>query len=228
MVNKHIGRLIVFEGIDGSGKATQAKLLLEFLAKEKIPTEFVSFPRYDSVWGKMIRRYLDGDFGKVDEVNPYLASVLYAGDRASAAPQVQKWLTDGKIVVCDRYVGSNMAHMGGKIKNLASPVGRQKLKIKFIEWLEKLEYQENKIPREDLVIFLSVPVLISQKLMDGRKLDIHEADVSYLKEVTEVYETLVQSRKNWVKIECVQNGSLFSPEVIHQKVLEVLKQRKVL
>ena len=216
------GELIVFEGADGSGKATQAKLLLEFLKREKNPAEFISFPRYEkSLWGQMVRRYLDGEFGKVSEVDPYLASTLYAGDRLSASAQIRKWLSKGKMVICDRYVGSNIAHMGAKFKVQSS-------KFKFIEWLEKLEYRENKVPKEDLVIFLSVPVDISQKLMKDRKLDIHEKDMGYLKRVIDVFEELVRTRRNWAMIECVQNDRLLSPAAIHQKVLEVLKQHNLL
>lgn len=216
------GKLIVFEGADGSGKATQARLLLQFLKDKQIPTEFISFPRYkESLWGRMVRRYLDGEFGEVGQVDPYLASVLYAGDRMSASTQIGKWLDEGKIVICDRYVGSNIAHQAAKIAS-------QSEKSKFVEWLEKLEYGENKIPKEDLVIFLSVPVEVSQKLISDRKLDIHEANVNYLKEVIGVYEELAQSRKNWVRVECVENGKLLSPAAIHQKVLGMLKQKKLI
>src|SRR3990167_11381683 len=227
------GKLIVFEGADGSGKATQAKLLLEYLKRERISAEFISFPRYEkSLWGKMVKRYLNGEFGKVDEVSPYLASVLYAGDRMSASAQIRKWLSEGKMVICDRYVGSNLAHMGAKFNpsSTESRRGRevQSSKFKFIEWLEKLEYGENKIPREDLVFFLDVSVEISQKLMDDRKLDIHERNVDYLKKVTQEYESLARERKNWLRVECLENGRLMSPEAIHQKVLETLKQRKIL
>ena len=213
------GKLIVFEGADGSGKATQAKLLLEFLKRERISAEFISFPRYEkSLWGKMVKRYLNGEFGKVDEVSPYLASVLYAGDRMSASAQIRKWLSEGKMVICDRYVGSNIAHMTAKLQTSSS-------KLQFIKWLEEFEYGENKIPKEDLVIFLSVPVEVSQKLMDDRKLDIHERDASYLKRVVKEYESLARERKNWVRVECLENGRLMTPEVIHKRVLEVLKQK---
>ena len=216
------GKLIVFEGIDGSGKATQAKLFFEFFKDKKIPAEQISFPRYEkSLWGEMVRRYLDGEFGKVDEVSPYLASVLYAGDRMSASAQIRKWLSKGKMVICDRYVGSNIAHMTAKLQTSSS-------KLQFIKWLEEFEYGENKIPKEDLVIFLSVPVEVSQKLMDDRKLDIHERDASYLKRVVKEYESLARERKNWVKVECVENGKLLLPETIHQKVLEVLGRGRIL
>ncbi|KKS04956.1 dTMP kinase [Candidatus Curtissbacteria bacterium RIFCSPLOWO2_02_41_11] len=216
------GKLIVFEGADGSGKATQSKLLLNYLGKKQIPVEFISFPRYkSSLWGELVRRYLSGEFGKVDEVSPYLASVLYAGDRMGASPQIKKWLNAGKMVICDRYVGSNIAHQVAKLQT-------PNAKLQFIKWLEDLEYGENKIPKEDLVIFLSVPVEVSQKLMDDRRKDIHERDADYLRVVAKEYESLARERKNWVKINCVVNGKLLLPAAIHQKVLEVLKGKYIL
>lgn len=211
--------MIVFEGADGAGKATQAKLLLEFFKKSKIPASYISFPRYeDSLWGQMIRRYLRGDFGQVGEVDSYLASMLYAGDRLSAADQIKKWLSDGKVVVCNRYVGSNLAHMGAKIRS-------QSEKSKFIKWLEELEYGENGIPRENLVIFLSVPVDVSRNLIKNRRLDIHEKDLGYLEKVIQVYKELAKDRKNWQQIDCAGDGKISTPKEIHKKILEVLKQR---
>ena len=120
------GKLIVFEGPDGSGKTTQAKLLLNYFknppAGGKIPSAYISFPRYDKPWGKMVSKYLAGDFGKLSEVDPYFASMFYARDRADAAPMISGWIRDGKIVVCNRYVGSNIGHMGAKIKNQISKI----------------------------------------------------------------------------------------------------------
>lgn len=218
------GKLIVFEGADGAGKTTQAKLLLEFFKKNKIPVSYISFPRYkESLWGKMVARYLAGDFGNGDEVDPYLASMLYAGDRLSAADQIKKWLSDGKVVVCNRYVGSNLAHMGAKIKSAS-----WRIKIKYIKWLEKLEYEENKIPREDLVIFLHVPVDVSRNLIGDRKLDIHEKDLNYLEKVVQVYKELAESRKNWERIDCTASGKILRPEEIHKKVLEVLSKKGII
>lgn len=213
------GRLVVFEGADGSGKTTQSKLLLKNLAQRKIPSQYISFPRYeDSLWGGMVRRYLNGEFGNLDS---YLASVLYAGDRATAAPEIKKWIGAGKIIVCNRYIWSNAAHMGAKFKS-------QSERSKYINWLEQLEYGENGIPKEELVIFLSVPIAVSKKLMKNRNLDIHERDLDYQEKVIQVYGQLCLSRKNWVKVDCKRGGKISKPEEIHKKVLEILKSKKIL
>lgn len=227
--NNYPGLFIAFEGADGAGKTTQAKLLLKYLqnkqsfsANKRIPSVYISFPRYqDSLWGQMVARYLAGDFGRLDDVDPYLASMLYAGDRLTAAEQIKKWFDDGKVVVCNRYVGSNMAHMGAKIKDKG-------LRTKYINWLEKLEYKENKIPREDLVIFLHVPVDVSRKLIRGRKLDIHEKDLTYLQRVISAYDEIAKDRKSWVKVDCTVDGKILEPYEIHKKVLGVLKRKGIL
>src|SRR3972149_8893382 len=111
------GKFIVFEGADGTGKTSQAKLLFDFFKKNKKDVVFTSFPNYKSAWGKMVRRYLDGEFGDVGEVSPYLASMLYAGDRLLESERIRKWLKGGKTIICDRYMASNIAHQSAKIKD---------------------------------------------------------------------------------------------------------------
>lgn len=213
------GKFIVFEGPDGSGKTTQAKLLYDYLGKSKIPAAYISFPRYkDSAWGAMVRRYLDGDFGKLDS---YLASLLYAGDRFSASGDIRNWLDGGKIVVCDRYVASNIGHQAGKFKKLSE-------QNNFIKWLENLEYRENKIPREDLVIFLNLPVGTSLKLMSPRQsLDIHESDKAHQVAAYKVYSR-ISKRKYWIKLNNMEKGKLLSAGNVHKKVLALLKMKKII
>ncbi len=227
------GRLVVFEGIDGSGKTTQVLLLLKYLrnppAGGKIPFSHYSFPRYSEPWGKMIRRYLNGEFGNVNSVNPYLAAALYAGDRLMACPSINVDLKAGKIVVCDRYIGSNIAHQAAKVESPADAktlAGKQSRKSEFIEWVEKFEYKENKIPEEDLVILLSLPPAVSRKLMSKKKKDIHEKDKDYMAQVAKVFEQLAQDRKNWVRVDCVKGGKLQKPEEIHKEVLKILRTKK--
>lgn len=217
-----MGRLIVFEGTDGSGKTTQSKFLVSYLRSNNIPVKYISFPRYqDSLWGAMVGRFLNGDFGKLEDVDPYFASCLYAGDRASASKLMKKWLADGYTIVCNRYIGSNIGHMAAKLKK---PIERQK----YIDWLEDLEYGENGIPKEDLVILLQVPVTKTRKMMKGRKLDIHEKDQKYLEEVYRIYDDVAGRKTNWEIVDCAVAGRVLSPLDVHKKILEVLKRKEIL
>ena len=236
------GKLIVFEGIDGSGKTTICKLLINYLKDAKISFLHYSFPRYDKPWGKLVRRYLSGEFGDVGAVDPYLASVLYAGDRLDAAAKINDDLDAGKIVVCDRYIASNIAHQAAKLithhshqrrGSLASSSTRRSWPkaaslITFINWIEDFEYIRNKIPKEDLVIYFSIPVEVSQKLMIKKKKDIHERNKKYLENVWQIFEDLAKSKKYWEKINCVENGRLLMPGEVFGKVLNTLNRRKIL
>ena len=214
------GKFIVFEGADGTGKTTQAKLLFNYLKKNQKNTVFLSFPNYKSAWGEMIRRYLDGEFGDVNEVNPYLASMLYAGDRLLESERIKKWLGLGKLVVCDRYMASNIAHQVAKIKD-------QKLKIKYIKWLDGLEYNENKIPKPDLVILLTIPKNIAQKFMKRRIRDIHERNVAYQKKVAKAFFDLAGANKNWVVISNTKGGKLKKIDEVHKEIIDIVENKKI-
>ncbi|PIR04899.1 MAG: thymidylate kinase, partial [Candidatus Liptonbacteria bacterium CG11_big_fil_rev_8_21_14_0_20_35_14] len=146
------GKLIVIDGIDGSGKATQIKLLETRLKKEKIKVKTIDFPRYqDNFFGKLIGKYLSGIYGDFIKVAPRLASVLYAADRFESSQQIQNWLNLGFTVLADRYATANQIHQGGKISNL-------KERKDFLKWLDTMEYEIFKIPKPDLVIYLDLPL----------------------------------------------------------------------
>lgn len=218
------GKLIVIEGTDGSGKATQLGLLRDYLQKEKYSVETVDFPRYrESFHGRTIRRYLDGEFGEIDKANPYLVSLAYALDRATAKTEMRRFLREGYIVLANRYAPSNMAHQAAKLA--------EKDREKFIDWDWELEYKVNRIPKEDLVIFLYVPTRVTQELMKARggKLDIHERNLDFLTESEKMYLRLAKRFRNWVVVDCLdRNGLLRSREEIHQEVVNVLKKRKLI
>ena len=214
------GKFIVFEGADGTGKSTQAKLLVDYLKEKKKDAVFFSFPNYQSAWGKMVRRYLDGEFGDVNEVSPYLASMLYAGDRLLESERIKKWQNGGKTIICDRYMASNIAHQAAKIKD-------KKLKIKYIKWLEDLEYGENKIPKPDFSILLTIPQEIAQKFMRTRALDIHEKNVSYQKRVAKAFEDYAKQNKNWTVVSNTKAGKLKKIDDVHKEILEILKIKTV-
>ena len=154
------GKLIVIEGSDGSGKTTQLQLLKKYIDEKKIKTQTVDFPQYyDSFYGKFIARYLRGEFGDLATVNPYLISFPYALDRLTAAKKIYSWLKSGKIVLLNRYTPSNLAHQSSRLE--------KKEREEYLKWSLEFEYKENKLPPEDLVIFLYVPYKYAQKLMQN-------------------------------------------------------------
>lgn len=219
------GKLIVIDGSDSSGKATQTARLVAQLKKEGYKVATIDFPRYyDSFYGKMIARYLRGEFGPVDKVNPYFASLLYAGDRFLFRDKIKNWLNAGRIVIVDRYVSANMIHQTAKLK-------KEKEKNEFLKWLETLEFEINKIPRPDLVIYLYVPVKILLELKKRRKgkkylkkaKDIHETNVWYLKKVEEQALALARRFRDWKMINCVKAGQLLEIETIHREIFELVK-----
>ncbi len=230
--NSYGGKFIVIDGTDGSGKATQVKLLVNRLGAEGKNVKAIDFPRYyNNFFGKFIGDCLAGNYGNFLEVNPYIASVLYAADRFESENQIVKWLDEGNIVVADRYVSSNQIHQGAKIQDSK---GR---KI-FLDWLEKMEFGVFKIPKPDLVIYLDVPIAITQKLLKDKetsrkkrylngKKDLHENNSEHLEKAKRSALDLVQKFNNWVKIDCSKDGRMLSKKEIngsvHQAVEEFLK-----
>lgn len=217
------GKLIIFEGIDGSGKTTQLELLLKYLKSKTIPFETIDFPRYrDSFHGKIISRYLKGEFGDTDSVSPYLISLAYSLDRATAKREMNKWLKEGKLILANRYATSNMAHQAAKLPS--------KKRDDFLKWEYELEYKVNKIPKENLVLYLHLPVAVAQELLIKRGgLDSHERKVEFLTASQSMYKKLSNRYKHWVKVDCVdKNGILLPQENIHKKILTALRKNKIL
>jgi len=222
------GILIVIDGIDGSGKATQTNLLVEKLKQKGYDVEIADFPQYGQRSATLVEDYLNGKFGTAEEVGPYRASIFYACDRYAASSKIKKWLEQGKIIICNRYVSANKGHQTGKIEN-------NQEKDKFLEWLDNLEYNIFKIPKPDINILLYIPPEIGQKLVDnkghrdyvgGNKRDIHEADISHLKKASEAYKYIAE-KYNWLIINCVPNrtiGSLRTPENISNEVFDKIKR----
>lgn len=211
--------LIVFDGTDGSGKATQAKLLVERLRKEGRDVEYIDFPRYGQRSAAMAEDYLNGKFGTAEEVGAYRASVFYAIDRYAASFDIKKWLSEGRIVIANRYVSANMGHQAGKISDINE-------RDRFLEWLKDLEFGIFKIPVPDMVILLYAPPEIGQELV-GRKghreyvggtgKDMHESDINHLKQAAEAY-LYVARKYGWEIIDCASEGKMKSPNEIHEMV----------
>jgi len=220
------GKLIIIEGLDGSGKTVQTEFLVNRLKKGGFRVATFDFPQYyTNFFGKMVGRYLSGEFGASKQVSPYLSSILYALDRFETKEKIEKALKQGKIVVCNRYTTSNQTHQAGKIE---SP---KELK-KFLSWLEQMEYQIFKIPKPDLVLFLEVPYQIGQKLVDGKskraylkgaKRDIHERDKNHLQSAQKAAKK-VAKLYGWITIKCFKNKKILAKEVIAEKVWQTVRK----
>jgi len=217
------GLLIAIEGIDGSGKHTQAKLLEHSLAAQGLSVYATGFPQYDSWFGSMVGKFLNGDFGPLQDVDPHFSALLYAGDRFEAKPRIESVLKEGKIVLVDRYVASNLAH---QVARTAA-----EKRSEFLRWIEHLEYTIYGLPREDLILYLRVPPSQAQRLV-GQKSersytrashDIQEKNLRHLEDAAEMYDMLSRSRP-WATIQCydAQNGSLRLPEDIAAEVLSAV------
>ncbi len=216
------GRLIVFEGTDGSGKATQTALLCQTLAERGIPFRRLEFPRYREESSALIRLYLAGAFGsKPGDVNAYAASTFYSVDRyASYRQDWGPFYENGGLVIADRYTTSNAVHQTPKLP----PEQREQ----FLDWLFDFEYRLLGLPRPSRVVYLDVPTELSEQMMRRREqqthttADIHEQDEAYLRACRESAELIVR-RCGWEKISCAQNGALRPAEEIHREVLQRLE-----
>ena len=234
MKNLHKGKFIVFEGIDGSGKNTQTRLLLDHFRKEDSDVITYDFPQYGAKSAGLLEGYLNGKYGSADEVGPYRASIFYACDRYDASFKIREWLEQGKILVCDRYLASNIGHQGGKIQDKAE-------REKFIKWLYDLEYGIFGIPKPDITFILKTSPKFSRKLspqitdeekkkkrkayLGDKKRDIHEDDLTHLANSLNSYlEAAKEFPEDFRIIECIENEKLLSPEIIHQKVWQEIKR----
>jgi len=224
------GKLIVIDGIDGSGKATQVALLEKALKKDKVKVKTIDFPRYyDNFFGGLIGEYLSGKYGDFIQTDPRVASVLYAADRFESSKKIQKWIDDGFVVLADRYVSANQIHQGGKIEKTSE-------RKKFLEWLDKMEYEVFGIPRPDLVIYLDVPFEVSKewlkkkvtqrskKYLKGKK-DVAEDNLLHLQASRNSALYLEKNNKNWEKVTCCKGMVCMLPEEVHKQVLDLVKNK---
>jgi dTMP kinase len=218
------GRLIAIEGIDGSGKRTQLDLLGNQLIAGGNRVYATGFPQYDSWFGKMVGQFLNGELGALEAVDPHFTALLYAGDRFEAKPKIEAALNDGKIVLVDRYIGSNLAHQTAR-----APADER---AEFRRWIEHLEYGIYDLPREDLILYLRVPAAEAQKLVAQKsqrsyteaKQDLLEASLRHLQDAAAIYDQLARSAP-WVTIECFDaaTGAMRPVKEIAQAVLAVVE-----
>ncbi len=220
---------IVLEGLDGAGKSTQFKLLRDMFAQKGIECEYLHFPRFDApLYGDLIARFLRGDLGSLESVDPYLVALLYAGDRADAAKLINGWLGEGKIVIVDRYVYSNIGYQCAKITD---SVRRKELK----DWILDVEYNHFAIPQPDLSLFLDVPFeftaarLGEQREGDDRsylngQADIHESSLSLQESVRRVYIEAAAEDEKLQVVDCAaDDGSMAQPQQIFERIHHYLK-----
>ena len=218
-----MGKLIVIEGTDGSGKSTQFKLLTQRLKDNGKEFQQLVFPQYSEPSSALIRMYLAGEFGSnPTDVNAYAASTFFAVDRYASYKKVWgKWYEEGGLVVSDRYTTSNAVHQASK----ESAEKQQE----FLAWLYELEYDHLGLPRPDLTIYLDVPTAFTEKLMRHREAstnthaDIHEQDMSYLATCRETGRAAAKFY-GWTVIECVRDGQMRSIEDIHEEIYRHVRQ----
>ncbi len=221
------GKLIVIDGTDGVGKNTQAKKLIERLKSEGIRCKTFDFPHYQNHFGGLIGEALAGKHGDFVGMSPYIVSSLYAADRFESSEMIKEWLSEGAVVILDRYVSANQIHQGGKIKS-------EEEREKFLQWLDHMEHGIFKIPRPDVILYLDLPLEISQKLLQEGKAkekkiyhsgtDQHEDNPQHLLDARISGVKMVESMNAWKRIICGENDEIFSVDVIHEKIWTEVKE----
>lgn len=223
---KNMGKIIVIEGLDGSGKQTQSEKLYNRLINEGYKVKKIAYPRYENPSSALVKMYLAGEFGKdAGEISPYIASTFYAVDRyASYKQDYEDFYKNGGILILDRYVTANMVHQSSKIDNLEE-------KEKFLSWLADFEYGLFGIPKPDKVFFLNIPPKVSQMLIKNRTnkfshektKDIHESNQDYLNKAYNNACYLI-NKYNWDEIDCTENEILRTIEDIHEEIYKKTKE----
>jgi dTMP kinase len=222
--NPYRGTFIVFEGIDGSGKSTQTKLLVQRLKKEGKKVATFDFPQYGTKSAGMVEEYLSGKYGSLKEVGPYQASIFYAVDRYDASFKIRSILSKEAIIVSDRYIGSNVGHQGSKISSLSA-------RKKFFSWLYDLEYNIFQAPKPTRSFLLKVPPRVAHHLCENKerrktkKTDIHEESIQHLQNAERSYLHAAKLfPKDFTVIECMDKGKLLSRQTIHEKIWKEVRR----
>src|ERR1035437_1330949 len=227
-------KLFVIEGVDGAGKSTQIKLLRDFFSKKGYNCEYLHFPRTETLYfGELIARFLRGEFGSLNDVDPYLVAMLYAGDRKDASSLISNWLSEEKIVLLDRYTYSNIAYQCAKLHDVS---GQDKL----MNWILSLEFNHFAIPKPDLNIFLDVPFTFTENnltkartgndrdYLNGTR-DIHEESMVFQKKVRDIYLRVSESDDHLAVIDCSNSkGAMLTPSEIFDLIVKVFNKRKLI
>jgi len=219
---------INIEGLDGSGKSTQIRHLTQHLEKQNIPCKYIHFPRTDSpVYGELIAKFLRGELGDIQSVNPYLVALLYAGDRNDAKKMLYEWINQQYLVIVDRYVYSNIAFQSAKLESIDEI-------DELSRWIKYLEFEYNGIPRPHHSFFLDVPLEFTRSKLSAKregsdrqylqgKQDIHEKSIRFQQQVRKMYLREAQQEENFHRIDCQSaSGEMLPPEEITKKMLPFL------
>lgn len=227
-------KLIVIEGLDGAGKSTQIGMLRDWFAEKRLQCRYLHFPRTETPYfGELIARFLRGEYGDLDHVDPYLVAMLYAGDRKDASPLIEAWLSEKYYVLLDRYTYSNIAYQCAKT---GTPEEAERLR----KWILDLEFEHFAIPKPDINIFLDVPFRFTeQKLSDQRSgddrtylngsRDIHESSLDFQRIVRNTYLSVARTDDSLQVINCEdESSSMLKPEAIFRLIMTRLTERKIL
>ena len=226
-------KLIVIEGVDGAGKSTQIKLLKKHFTNRGFDCAYLHFPRTETPYfGELIARFLRGELGSLDEVDPYIVAMLYAGDRKDAAAIIKNWLREGKIVLLDRYTYSNIAYQCAKLHTIDE-------QNRLLNWILSLEFDHFAIPLPDLNIFLDVPSNFTESKLKGLRIgsardylngfrDIHEENLEFQGKVREMYLRVSQNDEKLAVVNCNnEKGEMLSPNSIFEKILKTIELKKI-
>ncbi len=231
------GKFFVIEGVDGSGKATQSKLLAEYLKRKGYQVQKIDFPQYGTKSAGLVENYLGGLYGSSEEVGPYRGSIFYAADRYDMGFKIKQWLDEGKIIISDRYTASNIGHQGGKL------IHDKKAWATYVDWLHHLEYELFGIPKPDYTFILKISPELSMKMSnnikdaekqqkrvaylgDHKKQDIHEADRSHLINSFKSYQSIAERFPEEYKIiGCEEHGNFLPVDTIHKKIIELVQEK---
>lgn len=227
-------KLIVIEGLDGSGKSTQIKLLKEFFSKKGFNCEYLHFPRTEApFFGELIARFLRGEFGSINKVDPYLVAMLYAGDRKDASATISTWLKKGNIVILDRYTYSNIAYQCAKM-----PDASKEKELK--KWILTLEFEYFAVPKPDLNVFLDVPFSFTENQLSAERTghdrnylnggrDIHENSLIFQRKVREMYLDIASMNEKLVVVHCSDDkGRMLPPDEISKEIIRIILDRKLI
>ena len=219
------GKLIVIDGGDGSGKATQSTRLYERLKKEGYRAEKLDFPRYtENFFGKLIRECLDGQCGDFMAMHPKIVSALYAADRFESSERIRSWLDEGAVVVLDRYVSANMMHQGAKIRDVDELT-------QFLAWLDEMEHGVFKVPRPDMIVYLDVPHAIRKNLVakdtTRTTIDLAEKDDVHQIASEQCARKIAEWTDNWCVVGCGCESGLRTVDEIHEDIYTLVKNSLV-